>query len=643
MMLVTLWILLSAWLCATGWILSALHALNGLGYLLALAVTAAGALAFAKSWWPAGGFFMPNWRKQWRRFRRPAPLMILAIVVLCLASGLWAAPENGDSNAYRVPRVLHWLADSRWHWIRTDDARENIAGCGYAWLYAPLMLLTHSDRWIFLPNLIAYLLLPPALFSFFRRMKIASQVAWWWSWLLASGWCYTMQACSTNDDSLAAVYAVAAVAFALQAREEKKFGSLWLSLLAAAVLTSVKPTNLPLLLPCFVALCPSWRLLFKRPLASAALAGFAVLASFLPLTYLNWQHTGSWRGFTPTPDLAGGWHWGSPFELPSPFWGILGNTFYLAAQNLLPPFFPWASAWNQAMQHFLQTGLGSHFTAFESFGHLNRSVSPVSSGLGLNLVMVVLISIFYVRKPREAVLPLARPAIYAWLCWTPWLALLVFMAKVGACQNARYLATYYPLLLPALLLRPGMAALVRRRRWQRLVLLVMAATLAFMIFECGRTFVPSSVFARLQASHRPSFLKVLDDYYQTRLSVAAYFEFTSRHSADEAVVGYATMCGNLEPGMWRPWGHGRAERILPGDSPEWVRSRGIRYVFIEDVGLAANHETIQQWLEHFHATLLDQMTFTTDPGAPRSHLYFARLDLPGKPASSALPSTPSPD
>ena len=78
-----------------------------------------------------------------------------------------------------------------------------------------------------------------------------------------------------------------------------------------------------------------------------------------------------------------------------------------------------------------------------------------------------------------------------------------------------------------------------RRRWQRLVSLVMAATPAFMIFECGRTFVPSSVFAHLQASHRPGFLKVSDDYCQTHLFVAACFEFTSHHSADEAVVGYS--------------------------------------------------------------------------------------------------------
>jgi len=625
MTLVTLWILLSAWLCAAGWILSALHALNVPGYLVAVVVTVSGALWFKNAWWPEMVLHPPDWRKYWRRFQRPAPLIILAIAVLSLASGLRAVPENGDSNAYRIPRVLHWLNESGWHWIRTEDSRQNIAGCGYEWLFAPLILFTHSDRWVFLPNIIAYFLLPGMLFSFFRRMKLDARVAWWWSWLAASGWCYTMQACSTDNDSLSTVYALAALVFALRAREERKFGYLWLSLLAAAVLTTVKPTNLPLLLPCFVAVCPSWRLIFFRPLASAALTVFCVLASFLPLAFLNWWHTGSWKGYVIISGSTIGAQWGKALELDSPFWGIIGNIFCLIAQNLLPPFFPWASQWNNAMQHFLQTPFGSHFSSFEVFGRLSRSVTPASAGLGLNIIIVALVTLMFAWRRRGPARPESRPRFYAWLVWTPWLALLVFMAKVGVYQNARYLAPYYPLLLLALLALPGVAIVVRSRWWHRLVLLGMAVTLAFMIFVCGRTFVPTTVFARLHDSPHPGVLRVLDAYYETRLSVSAYWEFTTRHSANEAVVGYATMCGGLEPGMWRPWGHGRVERLLPGDSPESARARGIRCVFVEDAALHNNQETIGQWLARFHATLVDQMTYTTDPGAPLTHLYFVRL------------------
>jgi len=269
-------------------------------------------------------------------------------------------------------------------------------------------------------------------------------------------------------------------------------------------------------------------------------------------------------------------------------------------------------------------------------------VSPASAGLGLGVIIVVLVSIFSAGKQRGTISPLVRPAIYTCLRWTPWLALLVFMAKSGACQDARYLAPYYPLLLLALLSWPGMAALARCRWWQRLVVSIMAATLAFMLFEYGRAFVPSSVFARLHDSPHLGFLRVLDDYNQARLSVAAYQDFTTRHSAGETVVGYSTLCGGLEPGMWQPWGHGHVERILPDDSPEWVRSQGIRSIFIEDAALKAKHETIGQWLEQFNATIVDQMTFSTDPGSPRTHLYFTRLAFPGEPATTP-PATRLPD
>ena len=625
MALVKIWILLSAWLCATGWILSALHALNGPGYLLALLLTAGLGLVFKQHWWPATGFHWPNWRKLARRFRRPAPLIILGIAVFSLASGLYALPENGDTNAYRIPRVLHWLNESGWHWIRTEDSRQNIAGCGYEWLFAPLMLLTHSERWIFLPNLIAYFLLPGMLFTFFRQMRIPGRVAWWWSWLVASGWCYTMQACSTDNDSLATVYALAALGFALQARERKSTSDLWLSLIAAAVMTAIKPTNLVLMLPIFVAICPSWRLLWNRPAATTAVTVICLLASFLPMAFLNWQHTGSWKGFVPSSDSTAWWEWGAAQEISSPVWGIVGNAFALTAQNLLPPFFPWAPAWNDAMQHFLQTPLGAHFTSFESFGRLNRSVKQTSAGLGLHIIMMVVISFLWFLCRRKKRAHWRRPALYSWLTWTPWVALLVFMAKVGAYENARFLAPLYPLLLLVLVGQPGMVCLVRSRWWQRLGLLLMAGTLAFMLYICGRGFIPTSVFARLHDAPHPGWLRVLDNYYQTRLSVAAYWEFTRRHAAGETVVGYASICGGLEPGMWRPWGHGRVERILPNDPPDRVRARGIHCVFIEDEALATNHETIEQWLERFQAELVDQMSYTTDPGAPRTHLYFARL------------------
>lgn len=641
MRLVKIWILLSAWLCAVGWILSAVHALSGVGYLTALAVTAALVGWLKYRGWLADDGGRPFGWKFWRRFRRPAPLLVLVIALLSLAAGLQDAPQNGDTNAYRVPRVLHWLGQSGWHWIHTEDSRLNIAGVGYEWLYTPLILMAGTDRWIFLPNLLAYFLLPGIIFGFLRQMKIVPRVAWWWSWLLATGWCYALQACSTNNDSLSTVYILGAIALALRTRETKSIGDLWLSLLAASVLSAIKPTNLLLLLPCAVAVLPSWRLLFLRPVISVGLAGFCLLASFVPMALLNWQHTGSWKGFVPEPGPPIWWHWGATQELPPLFsaWGIIAiiaNALNLLMQNLVPPFFPWASAWNAAMNHFLQTPVGSHFSTFEAFGRMGRAVTAAWAGIGLSVMTVGIVSFMAAWRGRDKAASPRNFDVYFWLRWTPWLALLVFLTKVGTYQNARLIAPFYVLLFVFLLAQPGQSRLVRQRWWQWLVLLVMGCTVAWQGFIRGRQFIPMSVITHMSASSQSRWLGVVKDFYQSRQSVADTREFTARKAAGEKVVGYATICGGSELGMWLPLGSRQVERVKPQDSPAIVRARGIRSVFLEDLALQEANETLPQWLARFNARLVDELVLVRDPGTPPGHLYFVQLnDEPVPPSTPA--------
>ena len=68
-----------------------------------------------------------------------------------------------------------------------------------------------------------------------------------------------------------AVYALAAVDFALRARKSGRVSEVCLSVLSAALLTGAKASNLPLLLPWAVAFVPTWRLWLARPLALGAI------------------------------------------------------------------------------------------------------------------------------------------------------------------------------------------------------------------------------------------------------------------------------------------------------------------------------------------------------------------------------------
>jgi hypothetical protein len=401
-------------------------------------------------------------------------------------------------------------------------------------------------------------------------------------------------------------------------------------MLAAGLLTGLKPTNLPLLLPWAIAAWPAARLLLLRPLKSFVMAGFGLLISAVPLAVLCWQHTGSWKGYSGQTN-----DWGAQQELHSPFWGIVGNTFCLTAQNLLPPFFPWASAWNNAMQHFLQTPFGAHFTSFENFGRLDRSANGASAGIGLVVVVLILISMiaaYFFRNKKPA--PFKREWFFFWLRLAPWLALLVFMAKVGTYQNARHVAPYYALLFPLLLARTGQKALTFRRWWQGLLLSAMLFTVAWMTFTRGREIVPATLMADLHAKHpQAKFLTILNDYYASNLSIETGRRFLQRNNIRDAVVGYATTFGSSEPGMWFPLGTVRVERVLPEDDQAWFRSRGIHYVAVEYLFLKAANETIEEWMQHQHGSLVDELAFTTDPGAPLGHLYLVHLS----PAVEAAP------
>ena len=83
---------------------------------------------------------------------------------------------------------------------------------------------------------------------------------------------------------------------------------------------------------------------------------------------------------------------------------------------------------------------------------------------------------------------------------------------------------------------------------------------------------------------------------------------------DEAVVGYSPIvCDVDESGLWLSCGHRRVECIAPGDSPERLRSLGIRYVVVHPLPLAGS---ITNWMEKYRGTLVVQYTF------PKMHRHF---------------------
>ncbi len=336
--LVEVWLWFSVLATAAGWILSALGQLNRAGYMVFFGITAALVWWGRKAVWRSVPDRRLRWQRLRRRFRRPLPFGFAVLALLVFLGGALYPPSAHTAMTYHIPRVLHWLAEGRWHWIHTPVSRMNHSFCGMEWMIAPLLLFLKTDRVMFLLNFIPFLLLPGLIFSVCVGLGVRPRVAWCWMWLLPTGYNFLLQGGGAGNDTFSAIYALAAIHFGLRAWSFRHTRDLWNSILAAALLTGAKASNLPLLLPwaiLIVALLPRLR---RRLGASLLVVLLAATVSFLPCAVLNKLYCGDWLGTTiEVPHL----------EMHRPLIGILGNVFQLLTNNFVPPFFVLAGWWNQ--------------------------------------------------------------------------------------------------------------------------------------------------------------------------------------------------------------------------------------------------------------------------------------------------------
>jgi hypothetical protein len=421
-------------------------------------------------------------------------------------------------------------------------------------------------------------------------------------WLLPSGWCFIMQAGSTINDSFAAVYTLAALDFALRARENQNASDAWFAILSAALATGVKQTTIPLALPALIALWPCRQLLFKNLVPTAVVALVSLLVSALPTIIINLHYTGNWAGVTS--------RW-EKMTLNSPIWGIIGNVFCLTAQNFKPPIFPWVESWNAAMHHFLQTPLGAHFQQFEDFGKLSLGAGESGSGIGLGIILLLLLSFlaaWHYRRPSVSVSSTQKTdRLIRVLRWIPWLLLILFMAKVGSRENARQLAPYYILLFPSLLVSGGQSAIVRQWWWKAAAFCVIGLTMFLLIISRDRPLFPSTTIINQFLVEHPNSKLVsrIGNSYSDMWSCENEDRILQANlPPDVRIIGYATTEGGAEPSLWLPFGRRTVECVLPDDTGGQVRAKGIHYVVVEDTLIG-----IQAWLVKYNGTIIQQWNF----------------------------------
>ncbi len=389
------WMVFGASCNVAGWFLSAIHQLNAPGLILSITLfwflmarlIGLGPPRMSSKWVPT------RWRK---RFTKPLPAAFLLLAFLSLVGGFLYAPNNFDALIYRMPRVCDWLMAGQWEWIETTKNNLNTRSSGFEWWTAPMFAILRTDRFVFLINWFSFLFLPGLFFSLFRQMGVANKVARAWMWILPTGYCFALQAASVGNDMLAALFAVAAFDFGFRWKRGGGFPCFALALLGCAMMTAIKPTTLPLLLPFGVLFFGMWKLAFGRPLVTAALAVFLFLCSFLPTAVINIRQCGDWTGAAVENVKLGS---------VEPLVGIATNTINTALQNTMPPVFPLAGSWNRMfLELFPPAYIQANQRSFEEGGAkfaVPDFQGEESAGVGSGITFLVLSSIFmgWIVKP----------------------------------------------------------------------------------------------------------------------------------------------------------------------------------------------------------------------------------------------------
>jgi hypothetical protein len=661
-MLVKCWLAYNAACSVGGWALSAMGQLNGAGYVaLAIAGVALGAVAAsARPHRVKPRFATRRHRlgRQLRRFRRPLPAIYLLILIGSIVGGMIYAPSNYDMLTYRLPRMLHWLAAGRWHWIHAGIQRMNYSGVGWEWASMPPLLLTHSTRLLFLLNIVAYLLLPGLLFAFLRSLGAGGRAAWNWMWILPTGLIFVMQTGGGANDTMAVDFVLAAIVFGRRAARSARGAEMGWSLLAAAELSAAKASNLPLILPCAVAVLPAiWvhrGQLLRRPVRLVLVAMLALFSSIAPLLALNWHFTG---------DYAGSPHDEGKLKLHNPLAGLIGNGIMIAGWALEPPILPLAERIDEVMPALLPRSTANMLERdFPRFSlHLGELPQEEGSGLGLAISVMAALAAgatirnrFMGKRPRMSPSPgiqgegrgegdfkrrsgQAEPNqihpgplpdyperepkhprfdrfIPTLICIASYLALLAYMALIGSESAARLITPYYPLVLASLLLGRGNELLARRRWWRRLAILAAASALPGLVLTPSRPLFPAvkwSEAIRQRYPHSPVAARAAEVYAIYAARPDALAPLRSDLPANEKVIGFLGGGDDSEISLWLPLTSGRrVVDILPTDTRADLHAATIHYAIVSAAALSERGQTLPQVLAQYQAALLTTRRLT---------------------------------
>jgi hypothetical protein len=558
-----------------------------------------------------------KWR---RRFCQPLPFLFLFILFLATVGGLLYPPNNYDALNYRLPRVAHWLMAERWEWIHASNQNVNTRACGFEWLTVPLISVLHSDRPLFLINIICFCLLPSHSYGFMRGIGVAPRVARAWMWLLPAGYGFALQAASIGNDLTAAYFALASCHFALLWKQNAVARDLHLSLFAAGLMTAIKPTTLPILLPIAFLYLTRYSHLLSKPLSTLAVVVLGATTSFLPNAVINHVKGGDWTGAAIENPFYG---------KVEPLIGLSGNLINLALQNLAPPVFPIAQKWNSIVTSITPKSIHEAMMRNFESGGANFAVPDFQgeewAGLGAALTILILASSI-VAFHRNG-----RARIPAWvLClWSSFIiAIIAYFLKAGMTTVGRHVLPYYIPLIAPLLLLPGHSALLKSPNWRFAATLVMLSTIGLTIITPSRPLWPANTaFERFASENASPFLRRIRTGYEVyggRADVLGPLREALPTGAH--TIGYVNFGPAPQAALWKPYLKRRLIQVLPGDPIEAFTKVGGRHIIINtrdfEIHMGSSPES---WLTKHNAHILSRHTIRPLVKEPASEWWLVEL------------------
>lgn len=628
---VEIWLLYGATCSAGGWMLSWLHALNPLGYVLVHGIF----LAFIL-WWYRGSFIslkrlIQKLRKRllpqrlacesWFSLRRFLPFCFLILASLSLVAGLLYAPNNYDALTYRIPRVMHWLQNEGWHWIHTSCPRMNNRATGFEWLMAPQLSILGTDRFLFLLNFTSFLFLPGLLFSFIQASGGSGRGAWFWMWLWPTGMGYLLQASSIANDAFATSYALAAVVCALRFGRHGDIRNLFFCLLATALLSGLKTSNVILALVPLALLAAAWKRVLPRMGIVLASGLVLVPASFLPTAFLNQKFCHDWTG--------------AALEISryasTPWVGLAGNTLQLVGNSLAPPVLPNARAWDERLQSFLPTPLMDAISRdFEGgFAFGLGEIPTEGSGLGLGLT-VALISVAWISRERFSSFWKRADKTQRLNFLAGPLALGFLMSKSAILTFYRICLPFYPVVFIFFLAATNWGRVSRSLLLRWAVLGQIYLALQALLLEPSRPLWPAKAFFS-----QPPPSCVLAPLWQRALSV--YRTYGERHAvfcpvrdqlpANTLKVGFFNGGDDPVASLWKPYGTLEVLQITPKDSLADLQKRGIRLAILGERGVRELAQMqIEEWVSRAGGRIISE--FSIVPAVSRGQERWVLVELP---------------